>query len=277
MNPILCSGAYPWMVDARDRGVDFAGELEAIFAALAAAGVQGWEPFLPSAAEAEGLAAALARHGLTVPSVYANLRLHDDGADRTLTATVAALPRLRALGVRYLVVNPEPIAWGQPLDKDDAALRRQAAHLEQLGRELAAAGVALAYHTHAPEMRQGAREFHAMLALTDPAYVGLCLDTHWIYRGCGDSQIALETILALYGQRIRAVHLRQSHRGIWTETLGPGDIDPTPVVATLRRHGFAGPLTLEQAAETGTPRTLPMPEREKRNAAWTRATFGLPR
>jgi inosose dehydratase len=273
MPSLLSAGAYPWMVDARDRGVDFTRELETVLAALAAAGVQAWEPFLPSTAEAESLAAALARHGLTMPSVYANLRLHDARADHVIADTLAALPRLRALGVRFLVVNPEPIDWGLPLDKDDATLRAQARALEHLARELAAGGVELAYHTHAPEMRHGAREFHAMLALTDPALVGLCLDAHWIYRGCGNSQVALETILALYGPRIRTVHLRQSQGGVWSETLGPGDVDYAAVVATLRRHEFTGPLTLEQAAETGTPRTLSMPERERRNAAWARVTF----
>ncbi len=276
MKTILSSGAYPWMVDCRARGADFAASLEEILAALREAGVGGWEPFLPGADEAARLETSLRRHGLSLPSVYANLRLHEaDAAEQALASVREAVPRLLRLGVRVVAVNPEPIAWGQPQDKNDTQLRMQAAHLERLARELRSAGLQLAYHSHDAEMRQGAREFHAMLALTDPEAVGLCLDAHWIYRGCGDSQIALEGILSLYGPRIRSVHLRQSAGGTWTETLGPGDVDYNPVVATLRAHGFAGPLVLEQAAEARTPLTMPMPERERRSAAWARATFGL--
>jgi len=41
------------------------------------------------------------------------------------------------------------------------------------------------------ELRQGGREFHHMLTATNPDDVKLCLDAHWIYRGCGDSQVAV--------------------------------------------------------------------------------------
>ena len=47
----------------------------------------------------------------------------------------------------------------------------------------------------------------------------LCLDTHWIYRGAGNSNVALFDILKLYGDRVVSLHLRQSVGGVWSETL----------------------------------------------------------
>ena len=83
----------------------------------------------------------------------------------------------------------------------------------------------LAYHNHDAEMREGAREFHHMLTGTDPANVKLCLDAHWIYRGSGNSQVALFDIVEIYVDRIVELHLRQSHDGIWSEVFGEGDIN----------------------------------------------------
>jgi inosose dehydratase len=86
--------------------------------------------------------------------------------------------------------------------------------------------------------------------------VGWCLDTHWVWRGCGNSQLALDDLIALYGQRIRSLHLRQSHHGIWDEAFGEGDINHDHLVACLKSIGFEGPLLLEQAYEEGTPTAL---------------------
>jgi inosose dehydratase len=155
------------------------------------------------------------------------------------------------------VVNPEPIDWREPLDKDDAQLRTQAKAVQALGERLRGVGVRLAYHTHSPEMRQAAREFHHTLRATDPAAVGLCLDAHWIYRGAGNSRVALEDVVGMYADRIASLHLRQSQGGVWSESFtAEGDIDYPAIVATLRAAGFDGPVVLEQAREQGTPQTV---------------------
>jgi inosose dehydratase len=127
------------------------------------------------------------------------------------------------LDTQVAVVNPTPIRWGQPLDKSDGELATQARALQTLAERLAVHGVRLAYHTHDAEMRHAAREFHHMLLATDPAVVGLCLDAHWIYRGAGNSQVALFDIVQLYGSRVVSLHLRQSRNGVWTETLDEAD------------------------------------------------------
>ncbi|MEZ5278593.1 MAG: sugar phosphate isomerase/epimerase [Opitutaceae bacterium] len=275
MKATLVSGEYPWQVALRPQGIKLIDNLDVVFHALTNAGIDGWEGFVPDEKEAGTLSTLLAKHSLSMPSAYANLRLHEPDSDRVIAETIASIPRLRKLGVRFLEVNPEPIAWGSPLDKDDAQLRRQAINLQALGIQLLAGEIELCYHTHDPEMRQSAREFHHMLQATDPMVVGFNLDPHWIYRGCGNSQIALEDILDLYGDRIRTVHLRQSIGGIWSETLGEGDLDYEPIIDVLKAIDFDGVLVLEQAAEPGTPETMPMAERERLNAAWARKVFGL--
>lgn len=274
MKVTLVSGFYPWAVDMRKRDLDVEENLDQVFAALSAAGIAGWEPNLtPDEALITSLVDKLPQHGLVMPSAYANIRLHDSEADENIARWVSVAPALKAAGLRYLEVNPVPIEWGQPFDKDDTQLRHQAVRLERLGFQMLSAGIELCYHTHDPEMRQGAREFHHMLQVTDPMAVGFNIDPHWIYRGCGNSMVALEDILDMYGDRIRTVHLRQSVGGTWSETLGEGDIDHEPIIDVLKAIEFDGVLVLEQAAEDGTPETMTMAEREKQNADWVRKVF----
>jgi inosose dehydratase len=215
-----------------------------------------------------------------MPSFYTNSTLHTDDWTASVESVVRVAGEAAALlDTQVAVVNPTPIRWGQPLDKSDGELATQARALQTLAERLAVHGVRLAYHTHDAEMRHAAREFHHMLLATDPAVVGLCLDAHWIYRGAGNSQIALFDIVQLYGARVVSLHLRQSRNGVWTETLDEADgadLDYARLAQTLQHIGFAGgPVILEQAAEAGTPDTLPPAEVYRRNADWTRRTFAF--
>jgi inosose dehydratase len=238
-------------------------------ARTAACAIALWEGFLPQTpTHADALREAAARTGLVCRSSYVNARLHVPEWREVVAEVVRRAEWLTPLGLRVLVMNPEPIAWGGAADKSDAELRTQAEAMQNLGERLTEIGVRLAYHTHAPEMRQAAREFHHTLRATDPAQVGLCLDAHWIYRGAGDSHVALEDIVGMYADRIVSLHLRQSRGGVWSETFTPdGDIDYTWLAERLHDAGFSGPVVLEQARESGTPSTLPFDEALKQSAA----------
>src|SRR5262249_58729600 len=98
-------------------------------------------------------------------------------------------------------------------------------NLDKFGAELTKRGMTLAYHNHDAELRHAAREFHHMMLGTDAKKVSLCLDSHWVYRGSGNSQVALFDVVKLYGKRIVELHLRQSAKGAWTEAFGEGDVD----------------------------------------------------
>lgn len=205
-----------------------------------------------------------------MPSIYAGSRLHDAGWEQNVREVLAKAVFAKQLGATVLITNPQPL----PRDKTDAELECQAHGLEVLGKELAGMGLRLAFHNHSPEMKASAREFHHMLVGTDPRHVGLCLDAHWIYRGAGNSQVALFDIVRLYGPRIVSLHLRQSREGVWTQSMGDGDIDYRRLAAMLRDLRFDGPAILEQAIEAGTPTDLPPSERERASRQYVRDVFG---
>jgi inosose dehydratase len=134
-------------------------------------------------------------------------------------------------------------------------------------------GLTLAYHNHDMELRNAAREFHHMMLGTDPAHMTLCLDAHWIYRGAGNSQVALFDVIKLYGSRISELHLRQSQNGVWTEAFGPGDIDYPRLADVVLKIGVKPLLVLEQCVEAASPNTMNAVEASKRNIEYTRQVF----
>jgi inosose dehydratase len=243
-------------------------------AAIARTGITGYEPIITAPEECDGLGARLKAHGLEMRSLYVNSTLHDESAQASIDSVLAIARRAVQIGTRIIVTNPSPIRWGGPENKTDAQLRAQAHALDRLGAELRKLGAALAYHNHDIELRLGAREFHHMLTATDPANVKLCLDAHWVFRGCGDSQVALFDAVEHYGNRIVELHLRQSRNGIWTEVFsGDGDIDYARLSAWLTQHGITPHLVLEQAVETGSPKTVDVIAAHRQGLAKVREVF----
>jgi inosose dehydratase len=140
-----------------------------------------------------------------------------------------------------------------------------------VGAALRERGLGLWLHNHDPEMREDGRELRSNLDLTDSALVGFCADTHWIYRGGGDVMAYLDE----YGSRVRSLHLRNSQGGVWSETLGDGDLDFRAIAAKLAALRFDGPLIVELALETGTPQTRPLVESARLSREYVRAVFGV--
>lgn len=272
---VVACQMYPWFQRYDKNGKKWREYLDEILTILAQAGYGAWEQSYPDEAEAQVVKKSLDNHGLAARSQYVGGRWHDpESGAKTLAEAQVAAEAGRSIGVETVVCNPEPVAWGKPLDKSDDEIKRQCELFGRYGEWLSTLGMKLAYHTHDPEMRQGAREFHHMMLHTNPAHVGFCLDTHWVYRGFGNSQMALDDVILAYGDRIAALHLRQSHNGIWTETLGEGDIDHSRLVAKLKEIGFTGPITTECALETGTPMTMGFLEAERTSRDWVGRTFG---
>lgn len=274
MNMLFGQGGYPLSQHYQFQGKQLHEHLDEALAAVAESGLQAYEPAAPDERGAEVLQRLLVKHGLAMPSTYLNLKLHTPDWRQVADEAVRRASVARSLGATVLVVNPEPIAWNdKSADKNDEQLRVQAGALRHLTESLREAGVTLAYHTHDMEMRNAAREMHHMLIATRGVGMGWCLDNHWVYRGAGDSQVALEDAVTLYGDRIVSLHVRQSRNGVWTETLCDGDVDFAPIVTKLRQIGFDGPIILEQAYENGTPRDLPIAESLRRSLDWARRVF----
>jgi inosose dehydratase len=271
----VVTNTYPWGTFASRDGRPFNQYSDETLAAIASSGITGYEPAVADVRELEGLGARLQAHGLRMSSLYVNSTLHDEATSAaSIEQALGIARRAVPLGIKIVVTNPSPIRWGGPENKTDAQLRAQAAALGQLGRQLHALGLTLAYHNHDIELRLGAREFHHMLTATDPAFVKFCLDAHWVFRGCGDSQVALFDVLEHYGDRVVELHLRQSKDGVWVEEFGAaGDIDYARLAAWLRRRKVRPQLTLEQAVEAKTPKTVDAITAHRRGAAVVRGLF----
>jgi inosose dehydratase len=248
------TNTYPWTTFARREGRELTLHTDEFLGDIASTGIQGYEPIIQSPSDFAGLAERLTSHGLAMRSIYVNSVLHDPAqSDESIQEVLSIAEQAAKLGTRILVTNPSPIRWGGTDDKTDDQLKHQAESLDRLGEKLRRVGVTLAYHNHDSELRQGAREFHHMLASTNSEHVKFCLDSHWIYRGCGNSQVALFDVVSHYQDRVVEMHLRQSQDGIWTETFSlEGDIDYRRLIQQLASRGIRPHMVLEQAIEEDT-------------------------
>lgn len=272
--PISCNG-YTWMTfywrDNRDWGADW----DACLAELKQAGFTAYEPGLVAPEDLKKMVPALQKHGLSMPSAYINSDLHrPELAEKSLQNALAVADLLKPLGTKILVTNPSPIRWGGPENKSDTELIEQAKNLDALGAALRQRGLTLAYHNHDIELRAGAREFHHMLQGTSPRNVKFCLDVHWVFRGSGDSQVALFDVLKMYGSRVVELHLRQSVGGTWSETFGAGDIDYQRLKRELDALRVRPHLVYEQCLEEKSPNTLSAVEAHRLGLAGVREIWG---
>ena len=270
----LSSNEYSWKVFYERENRDFKASLETSLGDLVRSGLNGLEPGIEKAEEIDRLAPLLKKYNLEMRSVYVNSTLHEPGQVKpSLEHILTVARKAKVLGTRIIVTNPSPIQWGGTENKNDTQLKSQAAALNRLGKELSVLGLKLAYHNHDIELRNAAREFHHMMLATDPKLVSLCLDAHWVFRGAGNSSIALFDVVQLYGSRIIEIHLRQSKNKVWSETLEPGDIDYPALAAALEKTGVKPHLVLEVAVEAGTPKTLGPVEAHRRSSEYARKVF----
>jgi inosose dehydratase len=218
------------------------------------------------------LAASLRRRGIRLAEVYVALPCTRDGptAD-ALSVGRDRLARLHSAGGEVLVVALEmtddrvgraarAAAPGTP-GLSPAGWADLASTLETLAREAASLGYRLAFHGHTGSYVETMAELDRLAEATDPALVGLCLDTGHVTLGGGDPVTALRR----YGERVIHVHLKdvaaapfaQLRDGtladffealrarIFTE-LGNGVLDLAGVIDALAARDYAGWLMVEQ-------------------------------
>lgn len=271
--PISCN-AYTWNTFYQRSGKQWMTDPDASLSEYVQTGLTAYEPSFTNADEVGRLAPFLSKYKLSMPSLYVNSTLHrTTDAQKSIDSVLAIADAAKQLGTKIIVTNPDPIRWGSDDDKTDADLTQQARNLDRLGAELRKRGITLAYHTHAPEHRQAAREFHHMLLASDPKNVSLCLDAHWVYRGSGNSQVALFDVVKLYGKRIVELHIRQSKNGIWQESFTDGDIDYHRLTSALMGQNIRPLLVLEQCLEKDSPNTMSPVEAHRHNMVYAKSVF----
>lgn len=273
--PVSCN-QYTWITFFRREGRDWSADLDKSLAEYVQSGFKAFEPSFTKVEEVHELAPLLKKYKLALSSFYVNSTLHDTAVAQQSIDTVLAIAKAaQPLGTKIVVTNPSPIRWGGPENKNDAELTEQARNLDRLGAALRKMGMTLSYHTHDIELRAGAREFHHMLLNTDPANVTFCMDVHWVYRGSGNSELAVFDVLKLYGKRITELHIRQSKDGIWQETFQPeGDINYPRLVQELKKMGVTPHLVIEQCLEEKSPHVLTTVEAHQKDLAAVKQTFG---
>lgn len=253
----IASNEYSWITFYEREGRDWFADLDASLHQFAKSGCVGYEPSVNEPAALYQLAPLLKKHKLEMRSIYVGCTLHTEKEGKQSLERVKAIAAAaKPLGVKIIVTNPSPIRWGGEENKSDAELEVQAIYLDRMGAALRKQGIILAYHNHDVEMRNAAREFHHMMVATDPGNVALCLEAHWLYRGAGDSSLALFDIVRLYGSRIAEVHLRQSKDGLWAETFGDGDIDYRRLANELSALKVFPHMVLEQCVEKQSTNTM---------------------
>jgi inosose dehydratase len=268
---IAATQLYVWSQVYHREGQDLEAGMNDVLEEVAAAGYQGVEGQLGACATAEG-AARLRRmldgHGLTLTSLYSGGCYYEaTRAQESLAALLPQAERAASIGCPAICMNPDVKQERKTADE----LRVQAEWLNRVGAALQGLGMKLWLHNHDPEMRDDGRELRSNLDDTDPALVGFCADTHWIYRGGGD----LLDYLERYGDRLGSLHLRNSVAGIWSETLGDGDLDHRAIASQLAAARFDGPLIVELAIEPGTPQTRPLLESMRLSRTYLREAFGV--
>lgn len=263
---------FCWMNMYGRQGKNFNANLDAGLAEVKKSGMDGLETMLSSPDAADQMIPLLKKHGLEMRSFYTGATLHDAATvDANIKRVVDTAARAKELiDVRICVVNPQPLKE----EKTDEQLETQAKGMTQLGAALAEHGVKLAYHFHAPAWRSDGREFYHVMDETDPKFMHLCLDTHWVYRGAGNNVEMVYEVVKRYGKRVAELHLRQSKDGIWTEFFTDGDIDHAKVAADLKAQGVKPHIVLEQAVEKGTPNTMDALESHRRSRAYVEKLFG---
>jgi inosose dehydratase len=266
--PHIACNQYPWIKYFQRDGKKFGQDWDTSIKAMKEAGLDGFEAMIGSPEQFKQLKPYLEKYGIELRSIYHGCKMDTpETAEATYNRILAIAEAGKPLGLKIIVVNMSEH------DKTDQRLRCQADALDRIGAALREKGMKLAVHFHTPELEHAAREFRHNLVGTDPENVGLCFDTHWIFRGSDNSEVAVFDVMKLFGDRVVELHLRQSKDGTWTETFGPGDIDYVRLAEYFKAKGYHPHIVLEQAPEGKTPHTMDAVEALRKSADYTRDIF----
>lgn len=235
-------------------------------ALIAELGFPGIEPYrgmiMPYVDTPQTLKDLLDRHGLAMVTCSnggpgQSTDFIDPAArQRTIDDHVAfARDFLTVFGCKHFKINMGDRPAQGPSDADLQAI---AATLNELGRRTAEYGIRLAPHPHIWGPVERPEEIRRLLALTDPQYVSLTLDTAHILLGGGDPMEFLtdeyDRIVALHWKDAKAAYrgytgptpTRAMHaEEILYKDLGSGGIDFPAVWRLLRQRGYRYWITLD--------------------------------
>lgn len=239
-------------------------------------GPYGFLPAEPSRLKAELNKRRLALVGAFVPLPLATPERHESGFQEA----VRTADLLEKSGAPFVVLademSPARMAVaGRATARDgmtDAQWGHAAKLLQRTAKECDRRGLRAVFHHHVGTFIETPSEVERLCAETDPALVGICLDTGHYHYGGGD---ALEAARR-YGRRIRHLHFKDVRpsalesarrerlgfldavrRGVFCE-LGEGAVDLPKVVQALGECGFDGWAVVEQDVDVTQPDVRPL-------------------
>ena len=268
-----------------------------VLAEMSQAGFLGTElgdwGFLPT--EPDALREFLAPHSLELLGAFVPVALSDAGAHEEGAARAARTARLLAALSREAFIVLSDDNGTVPARTENAGRigpqhglgpegwRHVARGVQRVAAAVKdAAGLRTVIHHHCGGYLETPDEVARLLEQTDPAEVGLCLDTgHWRFGG-GDPLQALRQ----HRERIWHVHFkdcqpqvarrsqqegwdyfRSVREGVFCE-LGQGEVDFAGLVAELERTGYEGWIVVEQDVLPGMGTPL---ESARRNREFLRS------
>lgn len=236
--------------------------------------------FMPT--DPDALAGAFRQRGLTLTGAFVGVKLQDPAAHTPGAATAVKTARLLAQTADHLggavrpflvlaadngsdpmrTLNAGRIGPGMGMSDDEWAVFAKGA--EAVARAVQAeTGLRTVFHAHCAGTIETPGEIDRLMAMTDPALLGLVFDTgHFAYGadGCDDILPALERL----AERIDYIHFKDFDpavgeqmkleemgyfqavgAGVFCE-LGQGCVDFPAVLAWLRGRGYSGFVTVEQ-------------------------------
>ena len=232
-------------------------------------GDYGFMPTDPAALRAELAARQLALVGAFVPVALADPAAHAAGIEDALRT--GRLIRDATGGQPFIVLADQNGTVAERTNHagrirpdqglDAAGWRTFARGTMEVARAVRdEIGLRTVFHHHGAGYVETPAEVERLIELTDPALLGLCLDTGHLVYGGGDPLTALRR----YGDRVWHVHFKDCHpaiaeaarrkgwdyfeavrRGVFCE-LGQGSVDFAAVKDELDRRGYAGWIVVEQ-------------------------------
>jgi len=219
------------------------------------------------------LAHALTSRGLSLTGAWVTVRLYDASQQQAGLENALKVARLLAEVGDDCVLNIGDDPSSVLLREQHAGRIRPEHGLDEAGWEVYLAGIHLvanavkresglrvALHHHGATYVETPAEIAYFLQHSDPAVVGLCLDTGHYALGGGDPVQGLYD----YAERIALVHfkdfdpkvLEQATRENWTYTqmvgaglfseLGQGNVDFAGILSALKDINYDGWLVVEQ-------------------------------
>ena len=237
-------------------------------------GYEGFELGNKFPQDGPGLKAKLDAFGLACVSGWYSGELADDTKAGTVDAEIARchahMDKLRFNGVKVVVYGEvagsvqgqidTPVSQ-RPQFASEAAWQAYAERLDAFGTHLKSRyGITLAYHHHMGAYVESPADIDRLMALTDPAKVGLLFDTgHAYFGGAADPNALLKRHVArvvhVHCKDVRPALIAKARNNGWSFLNGviagtftvPGDgvIDYDAVLGTLHTAGYQGWLVVE--------------------------------